>query len=106
MTFLLDHDVPDAIGRVATQAGHAVARLRDLLPLDADDAAILALAQAQQAVLVTCNRDHFLALATDHPHAGIIVAVRRHSRVSECTRFLRQLRNAGETGIRHNINFA
>jgi len=106
VTFLLDNDVPEAVGRVAMQAGHTVARLRDFLPRDADDGSVLAFAHARQAIVVTCNRDHFLTLAADHPHAGIIVVVRRQSRISECTRFLRLLHNAGESGLRDNINFA
>ena len=106
MTFLVDHDVPDAIGRVTTQEGHTVTRLREVLPPDADDPTALRFAHSQQSVLVTCNRDHFLALAADHPHAGLIVVIRRQSRVAECSRFLRLLRNAGESGIRNNVNFA
>ena len=106
MTFLLDQDVPDAIGRVATQGGHTVTRLREVLPPDADDSTVLKFAHSQQSVLVTCNREHFLALVADHPHAGIIVVIRRPSRVAECSRFLRLLRNAGESGIRNNVNFA
>jgi predicted nuclease of predicted toxin-antitoxin system len=106
VTFLLDHDVPDAVGRVAAQAGHTVARLRELLSREADDSTVLAFACGQQAVLVTCNRDHFLALAADRPHPGIVIVIRRQSRVSECSRFLKLLHIAGESGIRNNINFA
>ena len=36
MTFLLDNDVPDAIARVATQAGHSVARLREFLSRESE----------------------------------------------------------------------
>ena len=106
MTFLLDQDVPDAIGRVAAEEGHTVTRLREVLPPDADDSAVLTFAHSRQSVLVTCNRDHFLALVADHPHAGLIVLIRRQSRAAECSRFLRLLRNAGESGIRNNVNFA
>ena len=105
MTFLLDQDVPDAIGRVAAQEGHNVTRLKEVLPPDSDDS-VLRFAHSQQSVLVSCNRNHFLALVADHPHAGLIVVVRRQSRVAECSRFLRLLRNAGESGIRNNVNFA
>jgi hypothetical protein len=100
---LLDQDVPDAIGRVATQDGHSVTRLREVLPPDADDATVLRFAHSRQAILVTCNRDDFLALVADHPHAGLIVVLRRQSRVAECSRFLRLLRSAGEAGIRNNV---
>jgi hypothetical protein len=106
VTFLLDQDVPDAIGRVAAEGGHSVTRLREVLPPDTDDSAVLRFAHSRQWVLVTCNRDHFLALVADHPHAGLIVIIRRQSRVAECSRFLKLLRNAGESGIRNNVNFA
>jgi predicted nuclease of predicted toxin-antitoxin system len=106
VTFLLDNDVPDALARVITQTGHIAERLRDLLPRNTDDVSILAFANTRHAVLVTCNRDHFLALAANHPHAGIVVLQRRPSRIAECSHFLRLLPNAGESGIRNNINFA
>jgi len=106
VTFLLDQDVPDAVGRVAAQEGHTVTRLREVLPPDAADSTVLSFAHSRQAVLVTCNRDDFLTLVADHPHAGLIVVVRRQSRVAECSRFLRLLRTAGESGIRNNVNFA
>ena len=106
MTFLLDQDVPDAIGRVAAQGGHCVTRLREVLPPDADDCTVLSFAHTHQLVLVTCNRDDFLALVAAQPHAGLIVVIRRQSRVAECSRFLRLLRDARESGIRNNVNFA
>jgi predicted nuclease of predicted toxin-antitoxin system len=106
VTFLLDQDVPDAVGRVAAQEGHTVTRLREVLPLDTDDPGVLRYAHAQQSVLVTCNRAHFLKLVADHPHAGLIVVIRRQTRIAECSRFLRLLRSAGEGGIRNNVNFA
>jgi predicted nuclease of predicted toxin-antitoxin system len=106
VTFLLDNDVPDAIGRVAAMEGHAVRRLRDLLPRESEDRAVLAFAHAEQAVLVTCNRGHFLQLASRHAHAGIIVLIRRQHRITECSRFLKLLHAAGESGLRDNINFA
>ena len=106
MTFLLDHDVPDSIARVITQAGHASQRLRELLRPDSDDRSVLALAHSRQAIVVTCNRSHFLGLAQTNPHAGIIILIRRRTRVAECSQFLRMLNRAGESGIRNNINFA
>jgi hypothetical protein len=106
VTFLLDQDVPDAIGRVAAQEGHTVTRLREVLSPETDESTVLRSAHSHEAVLVICNRDHFLALVADQPHAGLIVVIRRQSRVAECSRFLRLLRNAGESGIRNNVNFA
>jgi predicted nuclease of predicted toxin-antitoxin system len=106
VTFLLDQHVPDAIGRVAVQEGHTVTRLREVLPPNADDSIVISFAHSRQFVLVTCNRDHFLSLVAHHPHAGLIVVIRRQSRVAECSRFLRLLRNAGESGIRNNVKLA
>jgi hypothetical protein len=77
-----------------------------VLPPDADDPTVLRFAHSKQSVLVTCNRDHFLALVATQAHAGIIMVIRRQNRIAECSRFLKLLRSAGETGIRNNINFA
>ncbi len=106
MIFLLDQDVPDPIARVIQQAGHTVHRLREMLPVDAPDEAVFAFAQARGALLATCNRDDFLSLAKTNPHAGIIVLIRRPTRIAECSHFLRLLQSAGEEGLRNNINFA
>ena len=106
MIFLLDQDAPEAIARVIQQAGHEARRLRELLPVDSSDEAVLALAHAQGAVLVTCNRDDFLEMAKTKPHAGIIILIRRRTRLAECGHFLRLLQAAGENGLRNNINFA
>ncbi len=106
MTFLLDQDVPDAIARVIPQSGHRAVRLREIIPPDSPDLAVLQAAQKQNAILITCNRDDFLTLATTNAHAGIVILIRRPSRAAECAHFLRLLQSAGETGLRHNINFA
>jgi predicted nuclease of predicted toxin-antitoxin system len=106
MIFLLDQDVPDPIGRVIQQAGHEAQRLRDLLPINSPDDAVLAFAHSRGALLVTCNRDDFLELAKAAPHAGIIVLIRRRTRIAECSHFLRLLEAAGENGLSNNINFA
>lgn len=106
MTFLLDHDVPEAIARVAAQAGYTVLRVREVMSPEATDAEVLAIASTRQMVLVTCNRDHFLKLTGAHSHAGVVVLIRRNSRVAECSRFLKLLQTAGDTGLAGNVNFA
>jgi len=58
------------------------------------------------SVLITCNRDDFLQLAATQPHRGIIILIRRNSRVAERIAFVRLLDKAGEIGIKGNINFA
>jgi predicted nuclease of predicted toxin-antitoxin system len=106
MTFLFDHDTPDDVAYSLETLGHHVVRLREVLPVDSSDAAILAQAQAQGWVVITCNRDDFLALGEIQPHAGIIVLVRRKTRVAERAALVRLLDAAGESGVRNNINFA
>jgi hypothetical protein len=63
-------------------------------------------AQDLGAVLITCNRDDFLELAMHAPHAGLIVLIRRRSRIEECGKLLRLLKVAGAGGIAGNVNFA
>ena len=106
MKFLLDHDIPERIADVLQQAGHLVSKLREGLPIESDDAVVLQFAQRSTSILVTCNRDDFLALASEHEHCGIIILVRRKSRIAECSALLRLVERAGETGLGSNINRA
>ena len=106
MRFLLDHDVPDDVVFTLVALGHDAQKLRDVLPTTATDEEVLRLAGDRDCVLVTCNRDDFLDLATRLSHAGIIVLIRRRSRAMERAALVRLLDQAGETGIRDNINFA
>ena len=57
-------------------------------------------------LLITCNRDDFLAAAGGMPHHGIIILIRRRSRALERAALVRLLDTAGESGLRGNINFA
>ena len=106
MNFFLDHDVPMDLGRVLRLKGHAVQFLEEELPRTATDLSALRYAVSQGLVVITCNRRDFLRLAQVEPHAGIIILVRRHTRVGECAALLRLLDRAGEGGIQNNINFA
>lgn len=106
MNFFLDHDVPDDVGRVLLRKGHSVQFLAEALPPDADDVAVLRYASGQGLVLVTCNRRDFLRLAQTEPHVGIIILVRRPTRVAECAAILRLLNRASDAGLLNNINFA
>ena len=106
MKFLLDHDVPDDVVFTLEALGHSVTRLREALPIGSSDEAVLRYAGTQGLVLMTCNRDDFLEAAKTISHAGLIVLVRRRSRALERAALVGLLDNAGETGIRGNINFA
>lgn len=106
MNFFLDHDVPADVGRVLRLKGHNIQLLDDVLPHTTDDLPALRYAVARSMVVITCNRRDFLRLAATEPHVGMIVLVRRRTRVAECAGVLRLLERAGESGIANNINFA
>jgi predicted nuclease of predicted toxin-antitoxin system len=117
VNFLLDHDVPDEISYVLRQLGHKVTLLREVLAVATLDADILGYAIREKLILISCNRDDFLNLAQTMPDHGIIVLIRRRSRVAERAALLRLLERAGsvhavgvheyhETGLANNINFA
>ena len=106
MRFFLDHDVPADIARVLRQEGHDVLELRNALPVNVSDQEVFRFAWEQNRLILTCNRDDFLALAAVEPFHGIIVLFRRHTRQSECGHLLRLFQLAGESGLAKNINFA
>lgn len=106
MRFVLDQDVPAEIGRVLAQAGHEVVFVGNVLSATAPDKEVFAYAAEHDLVLITCNRDDFIPLARTRRHAGLIVVIRRNTRIMECAKVLRLLSAAGENGIAGNINFA
>lgn len=106
MKFLFDHDVPDDMAFALTALGHSVLRLREILPVTTSDEEILRFAVEQELVLISCNRDDFLNAALKIAHAGLIILIRRRSRALERAALVRLLDQAGETGIKGNINFA
>jgi hypothetical protein len=63
--------------------GHEVIKLRELLPVTTSDDEVLRLAGERGALLITCNRDDFLAAASRVPHRGIIILIRRKTRARE-----------------------
>jgi predicted nuclease of predicted toxin-antitoxin system len=106
MTFLLDHDTPDDIAYSLEALGHQAIFLRDVLPKSASDENILDHARKHGWIVITCNRDDFLALAKSRPHKGLIILIRKKTRVAERTALVHLLDRAGESGILNNINFA
>lgn len=106
MNFFLDHDVPADVGRVLRLKGHTVCFLEEVLPRSTDDSTAFRYAASQRLVVITCNRDDFLRLAETEPHVGLVILVRRRTRVAECAALLQLIQRAGETGITNNINFA
>ncbi len=106
MKFFLDHDVPSDVGRVLRREGHEATELREVLPVTAGDPDVLRYASERGWIVITCNRDDYLALATAQPNPGLIILIRRRSRQAECGSLLSLLDLAGESGITGNINFA
>jgi len=91
--------------------GHEAVPLKDALPSAATDEQVFEYAQKNQLKLITCNRDHYLGLAKTAIGGpggfwGLIILVRRRSRQAECANLLRLLRQAGDSGLSGNINFA
>ncbi len=107
MRFFLDHDVPGDIALLLRHWQHEATVLRDVLPVEATDEEAFAYAREHGLIKFTCNRADYLALAAKYPdHPGLIILVRRRTRQTETSRLLMLLKNAGESGLAHNINFA
>ncbi|MBC7926824.1 MAG: DUF5615 family PIN-like protein [Bryobacteraceae bacterium] len=106
MNFLLDHDVPDDLSFLLIQLGHEVTFLRQALPADSPDDAVLDFSYDRGCILITCNRDDFLRLAQVKPHHGIIIVIRRRTRAAERAALLGLIERAGPSGLSANINFA
>ena len=106
MRFFLDHDVPSDIARVLRAKGHSVSLLTEALDRQANDLTALTYALDQQMVTITCNRQDFLKLAETTPHFGVVVLIRRRTRMAECAALLNLLKRTGDTGLEGNVNFA
>lgn len=106
MRFLLDHDVPDDIAYVLEALDHELWKLREVVAPTVSDEEVWQLASDRDSVLITCNRDDFLPLASTSVHPGLIILLRRRSRAHERAALVALLDRAGEDGIRGNVNFA
>jgi hypothetical protein len=49
---------------------------------------------------------HFLALGSQLPHRGIVILIRRNSRLAESASLLRLIERSGPLALTGNINFA
>ena len=106
MTFSLDHNAPHDLTYSLRAPGHEVVVLRDVFPVRADDATVLRYAAERGYMVITCNREDFVAEAQNVAHAGIILVFRRKTRDAERAALIKLLDRAGEAGIAGNINFA
>ncbi|MDZ7706778.1 MAG: DUF5615 family PIN-like protein [Trueperaceae bacterium] len=81
MRFLLDEDLPPKTADVGRGLGLDVVSVHELARTGLSDEHQLAFAASERRILVTCNRDDFVALtrsfyATGRPHAGIVMVSR------------------------------
>lgn len=107
MKFLFDHDVAANVALVLRARGHDVVELRTVLPTNAPDTVAWKTAIAEGRIMVTCNRNHFQALAVaTETYPGLILLFRRRTHQAEAGRLLNLLKSAGEHGLANNINFA
>ena len=102
----MDEDVAIEVARCLQQAGHEVSLVTEVLGVRTDDVDIWTHAVRTEAIVVTCNRQDFLALAGTEPETGVIILNRRRTRQAECGHILELLAKAGEAGLNRNINFA
>ena len=107
MRFLFDRDVPADLAVALRTVGHDAMRLVEVLVPNASDQEVWVDACARQLILITCNRDDFLALAkATEIHPGLIILTRRRTRQAEASHVLTLLKKAGPQGLGNNINFA
>lgn len=106
MRFLVDEDVAVEVARCLREAGHEASLVAEILGVRTDDVDIWHHAVRSEAIVLTCNRQDFLALAGVAPETGLIILHRRRTRQAECRHLLQLLANAGEAGLKRNINFA
>jgi predicted nuclease of predicted toxin-antitoxin system len=73
--FLLDHDVPGDVAFSLEALGHGVVKLREVLPVTTPDYEVLREAAERESLLITCNRDDFLAVAGRVPHYELLRSI-------------------------------
>ena len=67
LKFLTDNCVPDSVAQALETSGHEVIRLRDIVPMNSPDPVVATVAEVNDAILVSFDRD-FKTLA---PRIGI-----------------------------------
>ena len=96
LRFLADHCISNTTVRALRDATHEVVRLRDVLPVESSDAAVIAKAQEIDAILLSLNGD-FADIVTYPPknYKGIVtLQMRNHAEILDhlLTRLIAYLR--------------
>ena len=74
MKFLLDENFPRSATEVIREAGHDPLFLEEYCELGASDEVVFDVAQSQQAIILTSDRDFYHTVPLLHPmHCGIVV---------------------------------
>lgn len=99
--------MPDDVGFSLAALNHEALKVREVLHGAATDEEVFKLAVERDFVLISCNRDDFLAIVRERAqHPGLIILIRRRSRALERAALIRLIDQAGESGLRGNVNFA
>ena len=83
LTFFADHCVPGSVIRSLVDEGHEVLRLKEHMPQDSPDTAVISKARDLEAILISLNGD-FADIVTYPPqdYNGIIaIQVRNHPQI-------------------------
>ncbi|HLZ11334.1 MAG TPA: DUF5615 family PIN-like protein [Candidatus Acidoferrum sp.] len=83
LRFLADHCISNTTIRALRDASHEVVRLKDVLPVESPDAAVIAKAQELDAILLSLNGD-FADIVTYPPqnYRGIVtLQMRNHAEI-------------------------
>lgn len=82
LRFFADHCVPTSVVEQLSEAGHEVLKLREHIPQDSPDTAVISAARELDAILISLNGD-FVDIVTYPPasYNGIIaLQIRNHPR--------------------------
>lgn len=91
LSFFSDQCVPREITDELKSAGFAVTLLREVLPINSPDPAVIAAAQKREAILITLNGD-FSDLITYPPaEYGGIIAIQLHNHPETIPSLMRNL---------------
>ena len=91
MRFLLDHCVPNRVGKLLGDAGHEVTRLRECLPTDSPDPVVIRKADELDAVLVSLNGDFADITAYPPAHYRGIIGLQVRNRPETVTPITQRL---------------
>ncbi len=75
LRFFIDHCVPTSVASALSSAGHDVLRLKDYLPTDSPDPAVIDKAQERGAILLSLNGDFADIVSYPPAHYKVIVAL-------------------------------